>query len=1361
MLSGGWGLTSPSTLPLPKATKRRGRWYAPKLAAAIAFSLGGALFGLWQNADTLGLHEPTEKIRNYFSSFLSNSPSSSETQRQIVSQSWNFVLDLPDDSWAQLHPGGHNALCTIAKLADPSMQVVGQFSVLGSMPGGQENIPEEFLRSFLDEILAQRISLAGMKPERRKINGISCLTFFREEPEGTFYFRDKPVAVSSWAILRNNVVYLAEFTATGEDISRKLPALAEDMMGRVRPLVPNFKIANGAYTVNEPEMLRRETGLSLPAPDKSWQPIVDHDTVFAALDRLRRTGFVRQEETSDPAATLGEDTARIIYGRGQPSVGYQTKDGDVVSIGVIHLPVALGASLASVADWTMQEWFSDATVDREGERSLTQGAATGMEFVGQLTRDASSAPYAIRILRRDEMLYLLAATSASGRLKRDQLADILDRAHITAPEVDTSSLNAAYTPPVCQDLHRRIILRLGSERESGNKSGEALSIYQYGHSCRLDSEMLLQYCQSMASLQQADKAVSLLRSHWRKIESEPRLLAAAAVFMARQKQPDVAAQMLLEALNQGGLQFGLISMEMVQDYFVALRDTHAHDEGLRVLDVINAKTPDHLWKLWEAHILYNSEDSRKRSLEIMEGLVAATRQNRNLPLKIFEFLKANKAHDMGLETANLVLRYDEQSVMAWFLKAICERELGQLEQSELTMRKAREYNPNLHEMDDFVYYLTDDEGGPVLSANARQIQPVPAPREIVQLMRSATAPPVTTDSHYSYLYRIHAMTADPGSPTRYTTRVSLRVHDAEGMEAFNILKIPYLPRVERLQMNELRVRNPDGSIAGSGDLAQSFITDETNAGSLTGMKIFNIPVPGLTPGSILEYTLTEESMGLRMGALTVRHIFAAEVPINLEAFYIHSPVTRIDFQHSRGTQPRKLDTGMLWVERNLPALIPEPNQPPLEQIAPVLWTGDANQTWGRVGSEYLGLIQHKLRADDNVKRLALEKTKHCKTQAEKVSQLAKFVRESLSYAAIEFGMRGLIPNTAAESIKNRYGDCKDHSVLLCQLLNAVGVPARLALVNATTSVQPDLPSLAAFNHMITAVPGINRGEWDFIDCTNKYMAPQPGVPPWMLADKFALLLGDAASPLSEDSSQMVKIPRWPADFERVEVQRQVSLRDPQTLAVHEAITLRGVSACDLRAKLASTGEKRDTASSLRTFFGMDRTRHILRKAEVEHLGDLDQPLIVRMDYDVRNACSYQGSLLVMHVPTLTEIRFLDPDAEGHLRATPFILESMFTLTSKTIIEAPAGLALAVPPQPGPITDKFSEWTSTANVRDGKGTISVDFQRKAGSFAAADYPAFQQQVLAAAHSVEEIRFIPASNKGPALATEVLTTQPKNP
>ena len=72
------------------------------------------------------------------------------------------------------------------------------------------------------------------------------------------------------------------------------------------------------------------------------------------------------------------------------------------------------------------------------------------------------------------------------------------------------------------------------------------------------------------------------------------------------------------------------------------------------------------------------------------------------------------------------------------------------------------------------------------------------------------------------------------------------------------------------------------------------------------------------------------------------------------------------------------------------------------------------------------------------------------------------------YTGVEFGSARLIPEFPAETLRRRFGDCKDKSPLLIAALRASGIDAYLALLSAgdDQDVSAELPGLGMFNHAI-------------------------------------------------------------------------------------------------------------------------------------------------------------------------------------------------------------------------------------------------------------------------------------------------------
>jgi transglutaminase-like putative cysteine protease len=92
----------------------------------------------------------------------------------------------------------------------------------------------------------------------------------------------------------------------------------------------------------------------------------------------------------------------------------------------------------------------------------------------------------------------------------------------------------------------------------------------------------------------------------------------------------------------------------------------------------------------------------------------------------------------------------------------------------------------------------------------------------------------------------------------------------------------------------------------------------------------------------------------------------------------------------------------------------------------------------------------------------------------KALALSEWVRHNIRYVGVYVGPGGVQPHAAPTVLQNRYGDCKDHAVLLEALLTAVGIDSTGVLINNDNAYRlPRTPTLGIFNHMINYVPSLH------------------------------------------------------------------------------------------------------------------------------------------------------------------------------------------------------------------------------------------------------------------------------------------------
>ncbi len=207
----------------------------------------------------------------------------------------------------------------------------------------------------------------------------------------------------------------------------------------------------------------------------------------------------------------------------------------------------------------------------------------------------------------------------------------------------------------------------------------------------------------------------------------------------------------------------------------------------------------------------------------------------------------------------------------------------------------------------------------------------------------------------------------------------------------------------------------------------------------------------------------------------------------------------------------------------------ETNLPPETAAWPVLEFSSA-ESWESVAASYRAATESRIRTDDARPLLAglrapvrgeamgsgkagaalgakLTASLPNSPTREYISKVVERLHREVRYTGVEFGAARLIPEFPAETLRRKFGDCKDKSTLLVAALRASGIEAYLALLAAgdDPDVSPELPGLGMFNHAIVYLPGLGADGADlWIDATAEYA--RVGTLPAADADRFALIV---------------------------------------------------------------------------------------------------------------------------------------------------------------------------------------------------------------------------------------------------------------
>lgn len=185
-----------------------------------------------------------------------------------------------------------------------------------------------------------------------------------------------------------------------------------------------------------------------------------------------------------------------------------------------------------------------------------------------------------------------------------------------------------------------------------------------------------------------------------------------------------------------------------------------------------------------------------------------------------------------------------------------------------------------------------------------------------------------------------------------------------------------------------------------------------------------------------------------------------------------------------------------------------------------------------------GLFEPKISAGKELYGKTRELTGHLTNRDDKIRALYDYVK-GIRYVSISLNEYSYVPRFADETFRNKYGDCKDKSVLLLAMLRSIGIDGNIALVRTLSLIDNDVASPFHFDHAIVVVKE-DGGSYSFLDPS------APSTPYGLLPSgeqvRHALILGDG-------TQELVMVPQQVPQKNQVEEIIDVEIKDLQTATV--------------------------------------------------------------------------------------------------------------------------------------------------------------------------------------------------------------------
>jgi tetratricopeptide (TPR) repeat protein len=284
------------------------------------------------------------------------------------------------------------------------------------------------------------------------------------------------------------------------------------------------------------------------------------------------------------------------------------------------------------------------------------------------------------------------------------------------------------------------------------------------------------------------------------------------------------------------------------------------------------------------------------------------------------------------------------------------------------------------------------------------------------------------------------------------------------------------------------------------------------------------PLPAIAPGAIVEEEVTlrdtsvffaggqVERRALVKGIPVTKTRFVISHPESLPLHYVLQllPAAKVKKSTENGIETITIENGPFAAFTEDTSFMP-PDVLPYPEVE--FSTGSS---WQQVVMEYAHLVNDKLRLAD-VQPLVARANANSKgaSRLDVVRRLVGALHKSVRYTGVEFGESTLVPQFPSETLKRKYGDCKDKATLLVAMLRAAGIPANLALLSAGPGqdVNTDLPGMGVFDHAIVYVPAAGADPELWIDATAQYS--RVGVLPEMDYGRWALVVDEKTTSLKK------------------------------------------------------------------------------------------------------------------------------------------------------------------------------------------------------------------------------------------------------
>ncbi len=452
-----------------------------------------------------------------------------------------------------------------------------------------------------------------------------------------------------------------------------------------------------------------------------------------------------------------------------------------------------------------------------------------------------------------------------------------------------------------------------------------------------------------------------------------------------------------------------------------------------------------------------------------------------------------------------------------------------------------------------------------------------------------------------------------------------------------------------------------------------------------------------------------------------------DIPVQYSEYKLirEEPIKFNSFSIGEKVAPQKSiedgDSVSVWILENIPKLIDEDFMPPENKVqqallfSPIKFVFGKSEgdftSWDSFAEWYRQLIKDKFILTPEVEQKVLEMTKDIKDPYLIISTLYKYLQNNTRYVAIYLDIGGIEPHSAQSICKNKYGDCKDLTILMITMLKYAGIKAYPALVLTRDKgvVYPDFVA-SQFNHVIAFVPLKNDTLWlectaDNMDITDK---------PWTIEDVNTLVI-------KENSGEIIRTPKTSMSENMWLSTSKIEYQRPGMLFIDSRITISGKQKGFFKG-LFTYNKPDEEKIILQKIFGEYVPNLMIDNYSYEKEGDEDINYQIEFNGVYRKSIVHTGKRIFIN-PNLFNRKTKDnlPDEED--RKFPIHFSYPYQDIDAIYMEIPQGYALESAPEAISIDLPFASYKTEYTLTENRLKYIREFIYKDNDISIKDYPEF--------------------------------------